>query len=297
MTWVAVDWGTSHLRAWVHEPDGVVALRSDAGMGTLDASGFEPALLALIEPHLAKNRVTPVICCGMVGARQGWAEATYVATPAAPPDAGGALRITASDPRIAVYILPGMSQANPPDVMRGEETQIAGFIATHPEWDGVLCLPGTHTKWVHISAGEIVSFATCMTGEMFSLLAGQSVLRHSLDAEGWDTGAFEQAVSDTISRPERMAAGLFGLRAGALLDGLTPATARARLSGMLIGSELAAMRPYWLGQQVAIIGADAVSGPYAAALTAQGASPMCVPADDMTLHGLRRAHATLTQES
>ena len=295
MTWIAVDWGTSRLRAWVHNAGAVTALSSDAGMGGLAQDGFEDALLALIEPYLLSDTTTPVICCGMVGARQGWREAPYADVPATPPDASGALQVTARDPRIAVYILPGMSQAKPADVMRGEETQIAGYIATNPDFDGVLCLPGTHTKWAHISAGEIVSFATFMTGEMFALLSERSVLRHSVDADGWDDAAFNEAVMDALSRPERLAASLFGLRAASLLQGLTPATARARLSGTLIGVELSAARPYWLGREVALIGDDKLTTPYATALSAQGVTAACMPADEMTLNGLRRAYSLLKE--
>lgn len=295
MSWVAVDWGTSRLRAWVHDGDTVTALSSDAGMGGLAPDAFEPALLALLEPHLAENTVTPVICCGMVGARQGWSEAAYAPVPAAPPDAAGALRVRAKDPRIDVYVLPGMSQAKPADVMRGEETQIAGFIANNPDWDGVLCLPGTHTKWAHISAGEVVSFATYMTGEIFALLADKSVLRHGLASDDWDAPAFEAAVADAISRPERMASSLFSLRAAGLLQGLAPATARARLSGTLIGVELSAARPYWLGREVVLIGDEKLVTLYAAALSAQGVTATQAPADEMTLNGLRRAYTTLKE--
>ena len=116
--------------------------------------------------------------------------------------------------------------------MRGEETQIAGFIAAHPEWDGILCLPGTHSKWAHISAGEVVSFRTFLTGEMFAPLSRQSVLRHSVGGDGWDDAAFVTAVSDTLSRPEHLASSLFSLRAGSLLDDLPAATARAQLGHM-----------------------------------------------------------------
>jgi 2-dehydro-3-deoxygalactonokinase len=179
--------------------------------------------------------------------------------------------------------------------MRGEETQIAGFLATRPNWDGVVCLPGTHTKWVQISAGEVVSFRTFMTGELFDLLRGQSVLKHSV-GEGWDDGAFADAVSDTLSKPEQLAARLFGLRAADLLQGQDAGIARAKLSGTLIGAELAATRPYWLGQQLAIIGADEVSNIYAKALQQQGAFVETADATQTTLVGLSLAR-NLTRQT
>ncbi|MEC8042373.1 MAG: 2-dehydro-3-deoxygalactonokinase, partial [Pseudomonadota bacterium] len=69
--WIAVDWGTSHLRAWVMQGDQPVhALQSDQGMGRLSPAEFEPELLALIDPFLAPEQRTMILCCGMVGIRR-----------------------------------------------------------------------------------------------------------------------------------------------------------------------------------------------------------------------------------
>jgi 2-dehydro-3-deoxygalactonokinase len=292
--WIAVDWGTSTLRVWLMGARGAVLaeLTSDAGMGSLEPSAFEGALLALVGDHLPEGQRTPVICCGMVGARQGWVEAPYATASCPPPGPAKAATPRVTDPRLSVRILPGVSQASPADVMRGEETQIAGLLATHPQFDGVICLPGTHTKWVRISAGEIVSFQTYMTGELFALLAGHSVLRHTI-AQGWDDAAFAAALDDTLARPQTIAAALFNLRAENLLNAMPPATARARASGLLIGLELAGARPYWLGQRVALVGADALVDRYATALGAQGVSPERFSGDAMVLAGLRAAFDAL----
>nr|WP_323777391.1 2-dehydro-3-deoxygalactonokinase [Amylibacter sp.] len=293
--WIAVDWGTSNLRIWAMGADNTLLAErsSDQGMGGLDPSGFEPVLLAIIDEFLADSRVTPVICCGMVGARQGWVEADYLATPCTPPNGAGATRVTVQDPRIDVMILPGVKQLSPPDVMRGEETQIAGFLRDQPKFDGVLVMPGTHTKWVHISAEEVVSFQTFMTGEIYALLARQSVLRHSVAVTGWDDAAFEDGLSAAISRPESVAAKLFGLRAASLLSEAAPESARAQLSGLLIGLELAATRPYWLGQNLAIIGAPEIGAVYAKALALQGLQAKVYDAQPMTRSGLIAAYDSL----
>lgn len=290
--WIAVDWGTSNLRVWMMGRDDLPFAQdsSDKGMAGLTRDAFEPALLELISPYLAPDRVTPVICAGMVGAREGWLEAPYVATPCAPPNGAEAISAPNTDPRLSVHILPGVKQMSPPDVMRGEETQIAGVLHRQPEFDGILCLPGTHTKWVHISAGEIVSFQTCMTGEMFGLLSEQSVLRHSVDSADWDQDSFLTGVTNAMDRPQNFAAQLFGMRAAGLLLG-TPADAgRARLSGLLVGLELAGTRPYWLGRHVAILGADAVAGHYHAALASQGIQAEMLESADLTLAGLTSAY-------
>jgi len=283
--WIAVDWGTSNLRAWAMGPEGVIAEASSYdGMGKLTREGFEPALLRLIGPWLGSR--PPVVACGMVGSRQGWCEAPYRTVPCTPLDQSAQVLAPVTDPRLKVSIAPGLKQASPADVMRGEETQIAGALRLMPGYDGVLCLPGTHSKWVHISAGEVVSFQTFMTGEMFALLSEASVLRHGMQGGGWDEAAFDMAVSDALSKPEKLGARLFSLRAEGLVAGLTPQAARARLSGLLIGTELAAAKPYWLGQRVTLIGAEKLSAAYARALAAQGVEAQRLSATDCTLAGL-----------
>ncbi|MCR9274041.1 MAG: 2-dehydro-3-deoxygalactonokinase [Rhodobacteraceae bacterium] len=296
--WIAVDWGTTHLRAWAIGKDGSLRARaeSDAGMGRLERDGFEPALLDLVKDWLGSGP-TPVLACGMVGAKQGWQEAPYVSVPAKPAELEPMRLTVATDRRLDVFVVPGLSQATPPDVMRGEETQIAGFLALEPDFDGVLCLPGTHTKWVHLSAGEVVSFQTTMTGELFDLLSRHSVLRHTVGAETLDPEAFAEAVSDTLSRPERLAQRLFSIRADATLNGTGASVSRARLSGALIGAELAATRPYWLGQQVVVAGAPALADLYARALAGQGVSARALDAGPLTLAGLARIRTSQTEPS
>ena len=292
--WIALDWGTSNLRAWAMSADATVLAQaqSDQGMGRLAPSDFEPALLSLIGDWLSGQ--TPVIACGMVGSRQGWAEARYQDVPCAPLPAGFA-RPAVTDQRLDVRIIPGLRQTGPADVMRGEETQIAGFLSLNPTWDGVICLPGTHTKWVHVSADEVVSFQTCMTGDLFAAISGHTVLRHSI-GDDLDPDGFAQGLDDSLSRPERLAARLFALRAEGLVDSLDPATARGRLSGLLIGSELAATKPYWLGQRVAVIGAGGLASLYVTALAAQSVAAEQVNADRATLAGLVAAYRRLTKE-
>ena len=277
--WIAVDWGTSRLRAWIVTGDGSVRAerRSDAGMGGLAPHAFEAALADLVGPG-----TTPVLACGMVGAREGWAEAPYLPVPCAPPGFAQGLKVG------RVTILPGLKQVAPADVMRGEETQIAGLLSVAPQFDGVVCLPGTHTKWAHVSAGEVVSFRTAMTGEMFALLSQRSVLRHAVTAE-WDGQAFAAAVSETLSRPEGLAAALFNIRARTMV-GAADNEARARLSGLLIGAELAAMRAYWLGRHVAVVGEGVLCAHYREALLAQGVRADVHSGEDMVLAGLRAAY-------
>ena len=103
MAWIAVDWGTTNLRAWIMGADSkpLNTLSSLHGMAQLKSSEFEAALLALIGPYLSTGRLMPVICCGMVGSRQGWAEASYLSVPCPPPAGEIATQVPATDPRMA----------------------------------------------------------------------------------------------------------------------------------------------------------------------------------------------------
>jgi 2-dehydro-3-deoxygalactonokinase len=298
IAWIAVDWGTSNLRVWAMSEDARILAEasSDKGMAKLDRAGFEPALLDLTGDWLPADGRMPVIACGMVGARQGWVEAPYRLVPCRPVAFDAVGRPETSDPRIAVMVIPGLKQIDSPDVMRGEETQIAGLLLDDPAFDGVLCLPGTHTKWVRVRAGEIVAFSTFMTGELYGLLADHSVLRHSLGGGDWDAAEFAACVQSTIADPNTLAARLFSIRSETLVAELKPSSARARLSGLLIGAELAATRSYWGGSEIMIVGNGAQAKLYAEALRLLGREPRLADTTKVTLAGLRSAWQQLVKD-
>lgn len=294
--WIAVDWGTTRLRVWAMRGDQPIDRRSsDQGMGKLTPAGFEPALLDLVQDWLpdSADQPIPVIACGMVGARTGWVEAEYRQVPCAPLDPQRATRPPVSDPRLAVHILPGLCQIDPPDVMRGEETQIAGFLAAEPDFQGTLCLPGTHCKWVGIRSGRVTGFHTFMTGELYALLTQQSVLRLTVGDARPAPEAFDAALAQSLGAPDSIPLHLFPLRAAALLQGLTPETAAGRLSGLLIGAEIAAARELWTGYRVAVIGAPDLSRLYTRGLTLAGGDAYLHDGAALALAGLSAAALNL----
>jgi 2-dehydro-3-deoxygalactonokinase len=300
IVWIAVDWGTSNLRVWgIGRDDEIVAEASSGnGMAKLDRAGFEPALLELVGDWLSSDRQMPVIACGMVGARQGWIEVPYRQAPCKPVLVGSVGHPETIDPRVKMMVLGGVKQTNPaPDVMRGEETQIAGILFEQPMFEGVLCLPGTHTKWVRISAGEIVHFRTFMTGELFSLLSVHSILHHALSGSGLNEVEFANSIRSTVKEPAELAGRLFSIRAEALISSLDAATANGRLSGLLIGAELAAAKAYWQNQDLIIVGNGQQSELYAAGLRTLGRSPDVINASHVTLTGLKSAYRQIARES
>ncbi len=296
-TWIAVDWGTSRLRVWHMNKEGdILDHRScEQGMNNLQPSDFEDVLLTQIAPWLSSNSTTKVLACGMLGSRQGWMEVSYVTAPC--PAATQSMQVTTQDPRIEVHICPGIKQLSPADVMRGEETQVAGFIASQPNFSGIICLPGTHAKWVLVDNAQVTHFQTFLTGELYALLAQQSVLRHSIDTHQWDDQCFSKALKQSIDEPQSISAKLFSLRAQALLNNLHTGSANAALSGYLIGLELASSKQLWKGRQVVIIGESTLAKRYSQALTLCEVSSSQQDSEKLTLQGLALAYHQLSFSS
>ena len=240
--YVAVDWGTSSFRLWLMNRAGDVLAesRSQEGMMAAARTGFPTVLQSHLDAVSAADHL-PVVICGMAGARQGWVEAGYIDTPA--PLASLLQRAipVPGQPR-DIRILPGIAQRHPkaPDVMRGEETQLLG--ALDADGEAVVCMPGTHSKWATVRGGTVERFTTFMTGELFSAISRETILSLAVaDAdEAVDTQAFKSAVVAAFETPAFAANLLFQARSGQLLFGGTPASARERISGTLIGLELAA---------------------------------------------------------
>jgi 2-dehydro-3-deoxygalactonokinase len=297
----AVDWGTSRLRLWLLDEAGAVLAerRSDEGMLAARPDGFE----RILEAHLAAMGAPadlPAIICGMAGSRQGWIEAPYVYVPASMQGIfAGAAPIPGS--RRDVRILPGVAQRDPasPDVMRGEETQLAGIASLLGSDTHTVCMPGTHSKWVEIAGGAITGFATYMTGELFAVLAGHSILSHALGAGAHAVSAadpaFRQWCETSLSDLGGISSRLFGIRASTLLLDFQPAQAAAALSGLLIGAEIgsAARRFVKPGAPVVLVASGALRPLYEAALGWAGIEMRPVEADEAVRAGLFAAASHL----
>ncbi len=181
-----------------------------------------------------------------------------------------------------MFVLPGLSQASPVGVMPYQGNRISGFLSLNPSWEGVICLPGPTTHWALISADEVVSFQSFLTASMVRAALYDAGVR----AESWNTQALENSVADTISRPELTAARLAEAVAGKALNSEDALDAAGKIWGTLLGAELAAARPYWLGQNLAVIGPNDLATAYVTALKAQGLSATVADDERMCLAGL-----------
>jgi 2-dehydro-3-deoxygalactonokinase len=196
-----------------------------------------------------------------------------------------------------IRILPGLAQrsADAPDVMRGEETQLAGVLPLFASGRHVICMPGTHSKWVEAEDGVISGFRTWLTGELFSILSKQSILRHSLGEDAapalLDTPAFVAACTDALGQGGDVGPSLFRIRAATLLQDLQPADAAARLSGLLIGAEIASVRHLFdiPAGKVILVASGPLGSLYAAALKLAGCAVLQADADEAVRAGLFEA--------
>jgi 2-dehydro-3-deoxygalactonokinase len=292
--WIAVDWGTSNMRAWGIDSRGAVVTSgsSPRGMGSLEPSQYSDVLNEVIGPWL-RDRNTDILVCGMAGARQGWVEAPYLDSPADLRGLGVAAVPVPSESG-SVRILPGVCQKTPgaENVMRGEETQLLGLGELMPNFSGLVCMPGTHCKWAELDGTRLVGFSTAMTGELFAILSTHSVLRHSVTLDEGQVESdegFDAGVMLGLERPQDLSSLLFSVRAGSLLSRREPNWCRGYLSGLLIGAEIGARRDVLGTSELPLIGAPALCARYARAIDFAGGSSRILDATETTLAGLRAA--------
>lgn len=270
---IAIDWGTSNLRAALLDAEGRTLDQRSApgGVMAVPERRFAEALMPLVDGWLA-DAALPLIASGMVGSRQGWQEAPYLECPARLSDAAQRLTRVALPGGGTLHIAPGLTCTaahGHADVMRGEETQLwgAGLAA------GRCCvLPGTHSKWAWMGeAGAIDHFATSMTGELYGLLTKHSILGRLMALPGGDhPAAFEQGVRIGLDQHARLLHALFAARTAGLMGELAPDALPDFLSGLLIGGEIGGMQSLSPQREVTLLGDDALCARYAAALAVAG---------------------------
>ncbi len=290
---LALDWGTSNLRAYLLSATGAVLDVRHAAHGILrlpaprDAGGFERAFAEIAGDWLLSHPTLRVVAGGMVGSAQGWIEAPYARAPADVRTLAAHCACVRSGVGPDVLIAPGVLFDAPdraPDVMRGEEIKIAGAVAAEPSLAQRTCfvLPGTHSKWVLVEERRIVRFATYMTGELYAVLREHSILGRLMSTEPADSTAAELGFSEGLEAARESSPGdlphqLFATRTLGL-SGRLPRDALADyLSGLLVGHELvsalaAAKAARDAGAPLVLIGDTALCRRYARALRRFGAA-------------------------
>lgn len=242
---IALDWGTSSLRAWLLGRGGAVLDTCAAPLGVqqVPEGDFAGVYARLTAAWRTAAPGLPALAAGMIGSAQGWCEAPYQVCPADAGALGTGLVAVDTGCGGTLHIVPGLRvEAALPDVMRGEETQILGALAVEPALaaNARLVLPGTHSKWVTVRDGRIERFATYMTGELFAVLRAHSILGRPAREAGAtsDAAAFARGVASVRDAADGLFPLLFSARTLVLRGALDAAHSLDYLSGLLIGEEL-----------------------------------------------------------
>lgn len=308
---IALDWGTSSLRAYRYGKQGQVLEQRAQPWGIMqlpaatearpegsndeagaNLAGFRRALQAICGDWLQAAADVALLAAGMVGSKQGWAEAPYLETPLTLASLSHSLTLVDTGLGRPLHIVPGVLQRTAlPNVMRGEETQVAGILDQLQASDMLIGLPGSHSKWVHVQQQRISHFETFMTGEMFAALCHHTILGRTMQTDGdMDDAAFLRGIEVAQSAYGRagLLSNIFSARTLGLTGALSPRGQHDYLSGLLIGHEVAALQalqPHALAQRIALTGTAALCQRYRQALMLAGARQVeIVPA--ATAHGL-----------
>jgi 2-dehydro-3-deoxygalactonokinase len=281
---IAVDWGTSNRRSFRIGSDGSVLDRQEDDQGILSVSDFPVSISAL----RGTAGDTPLLLAGMVGSNRGWIEAPYATAPA------GLAAIAAAtlQPQPGVFLAPGVLFDDParPDIMRGEEVQFIGALALGLMGDGLVCHPGTHSKWVEVEDGQIARFRTVMTGDIFAALKSRSILSdilaHDLGDDPAADTAFIDGVDHALDNPD-LGAELFSARARVVTGRMTAAEAAARISGLLIGADVRTGLGRLRADVVPLIGALPLCRRFAVALERAGRESVIIDGEAAFVAGAR----------
>jgi 2-dehydro-3-deoxygalactonokinase len=302
---IAGDWGTSNLRLTLCDSEGR-PLDVRKGPGAAESRGKHAEIFdALSADWRAAHGALPAVLSGMVGSTIGWLEVPYLPCPAE-------LYELAENPasvREGVFIVSGMRCTNPlgaPDVMRGEETQLLGarhLDASLDEGRQLVCMPGTHTKWVSLHEGVVQEFLTAPTGELFALLCEHSVLvRDKATPIVHHPADFERGLAESVRHPGvNLLHRLFQTRSLRIDKQLTAEGAASWMSGLLIGSDvsgaLALFPDLPRTSPVFVIGAPQLAESYSRALARHGRKSACIEGDKAALAGLAYVYQELERQT
>jgi 2-dehydro-3-deoxygalactonokinase len=291
---IALDWGTTRARAYLIGEDGALleSMAADCGIQSVPAGGFPQTARRLTFNMRRARPDAAIVLAGMVGSRNGWVEAPYVACPATPGAiAAAAIPVTLDDGGKAT-ILPGLScDEGAFDVMRGEETLIVGLGLEN----GVACLPGTHSKWAQVEGGRVTRFASFMTGEFYGLLREQSLLSRLATPPGpADPQQGTRAGLDASRRAGGLLNAAFAARTEVLAGRMLGGAVGPYLSALLVAHEIAGARAL-LGEpgEIQLVADGALAASYGAALSYAGLAFRLVTPEAAFIAGVRRLAAEL----
>lgn len=288
---IAVDWGSTHFRAKLLVEGSVLDSTSASdGIRNLAGRDCETVLSELCGPWRDRHPKARVLVSGMAGAREGWREVPYVAVPCGIAEIAEGIIEVESEAFGPVRLVPGVRwddpDTNTTDLMRGEETQVAGLLESLPSEGAAVCLPGTHSKWVLCRKGRIRSFRTWLTGEAYERLTRDSLVSGDGTPADPEDEAFALGV-EAMQGPGGLLHHLFLGRTHMLAGRIGPSQVRSFVSGLLVGHEITEALAFAGEHPVHLLGESPAALATAAGLTLLGVPHVRI-AGDTQLDGLLR---------
>ncbi len=295
---VAIDWGSSNFRAYRVGPSGKLLdrLATSDGVANMEREGMVGAVDTVVSrwPPAAHA----LFCCGMIGSSVGWTELPYLDCPIDPDEVARRMTTMTIGDHV-LRVSPGLTCRSVdgfPDVIRGEEVLCLGAIRSEERLRrgrGLLCLPGTHTKWVAIRDGAVRSFSTSLVGELYEALSTSSLLQHHLKGDAQVSEVFRLGVDYGASGGGLMRF-LFSVRSRSVVGELAYEDGASFASGILIGSDIRdAMDVYadLMGvSPLVLVGEAGLCELYRAALEHLGQDAVVTPAEEACIEGFKFIH-------
>ncbi len=252
---ISCDWGTSSFRlrlvnhaslevlATVSSMEGIAAVyaqyRQQAAVDRL--MFYSKVLLQHVEELREKSGQSlenlPIVLSGMASATIGMIDLPYRNIPYSIGHGELEVQVLEANEHFPHKLVIVSGVRSDDDVMRGEETILAGCTIIDTRGEQLLIFPGTHSKHMIVEHPQLKAFNTYMTGELFELLANKSVLAASVESNTDDTShAFEQGVRESAAGV--LLNNIFHVRTNQVFNKLEKSANYHYLSGLLIGEEL-----------------------------------------------------------
>ena len=283
--WIAIDWGTTNFRAWIIKNNKILKeINRPHGIKNIPNKNFEDILNKNIKIPKKNNRKIKIISCGMIGSKQGWLDTGYEKNLNLTKN--NLVKVKTKNKNIDFYIVKGLSQKQPYDVIRGEETQVLGYLESDKKFSGFICLPGTHSKWIKITKGKLINFKTYMTGELFEIISRNSILKHSINDKKINLKIFKNSVLLSQKKYFNLFEYLFEFRSRSLLT-KKKYYPKSELLAYLIGNEIKSNINELRNFKVIIIGSDFNSKLYSQAMQILKIDNKIINSKNITINGLR----------
>lgn len=316
---IAGDWGSTNLRLYLcrytaTEPLDVLATKTGPGVRPIHQrlGDFEQIFFDLAADWLEEHGSLRVLLSGAVGSTIGWRGAPYLECPVGPEQIMAGT--TAFEARGLAFLmvagLKAQSALGAPDVMRGEELQLLGWMrsqdylktGTEQQSGQIVVLPGTHNKWALVKNGQVETFVTAFTGELYSILESHSILITQSQQATFSTDWFMRGVEVVrYLQPGQLLHALFTARSLQVEGELPPEDARSYLSGLLVGADIVGSIELFNKQvaelpEVVLIGDPELSHAYQLALKAMGIESRLCNATDIAIAGYQAIYEFLNTD-